>query len=385
MKHKKPKTILVAITATHAASRQKLRGIYRYAAGKDDWDITLVRSPLDLTSQMLEECASGNIDGFILSSDECSDRISRVIPKNKPIVAIEVDTAIPTERDRRKNIVLTTDNTAIGQMAAEHFKSLGRFASFAYIPDERGRQWSKMRGEAFAAEVSSDYRHVEEFDGTKESLSEFLLRLKHPVAIFAAWDFIAAKVVKTCRQTGLAVPSQVSILGVDDDDLICESVRPPLSTILVDRVKQGFIAAKKLDAMMNVSRRVIVSDYICRPLKVVERETTAYISPGTAVVERAHKFIADYATEGIDVEDVANELHISRRLLDMRFAEAGLGSVSEAIRKKRLVAVKRLLRQTTLSDSRIASRCGFKCVGTLRNLFRRTFGMSMASFRHKTQ
>jgi LacI family transcriptional regulator len=158
-------------------------------------------------------------------------------------------------------------------------------------------------------------------------------------------------------------------------------VKPPLSTILVDRIKQGFMAAKMLDVMMKFPKTTHAQDYIALPVKVVQRESTAYLSAGTAIIERARKFIEDHATEDIDVNDVARAICISRRLLDLRFQESRMGSVAAMIRTKRLSKVKSLLKQTTLSDSRIAMRCGFKSVGTLRNLFRNTFGMSMRTYR----
>ena len=378
---KRRKTVLVAVSSAHAASRQKLRGIYRYAARKDDWDIALVRSSSDLTRQLLEECTNGGIDGFILSSDECSAEISHIVPMDKPIVAIEVGADIDPKRNPRNTIILTTDNVAIGKMAAEHFRSLGRFASSVYIPDEMNRNWSSIRGEAFVDAVDSSKFHVETYDSTKETLADFLSRQMCPVAVFAAWDFLAAKVVRACHESRLSVPSQVSVLGVDNDDLVCESVRPPLSTILVDRITQGLVAAKTLDAMMDAPMRVHHANYVCPPLRVVKRESTASVSPGEALVDRALRLINDNAMSAINVQDVADMTGVSRRLLDLRFAESGLGSVADNIRKTRIAVVKQQLRQTSLSESRIAASCGFTSVGALRNQFRRIYGMSMSAYR----
>ena len=385
MKHKQTKAILVAISSSHAASRQKLRGIYQYASEKDAWDITLVRSKADLTPKLLDECAIGHFDGSILSSDECTTRISQTIPAATPLVAIEVGTDIPQNRDSRITSVLNTDNVAIGQMAASHFLSLGHFASFAYIPDEMGRKWSTIRGRAFIDALRARRCEAESYDSSRETVSEFLMRQKLPVAVFAAWDFIAAEVVRTCHRSGLRVPSQVSVIGVDNDDMVCESVRPPLSTILVDRVKQGFVAAKTLDAMMRTPQKAALQKYVCRPIRVIERESTAYVSPGNTVVDRARTFIIDHVTGNIGVQDVADAIHVSRRLLDLRFAESEIGTVAEFIRMHRLAAVKQLLKHTSLSDTRIALRCGFKSVGALRNLFRRGCDITMTAYRRTSQ
>ena len=98
-------------------------------------------------------------------------------------------------------------------------------------------------------------------------------------------------------------------------------------------------------------------------------------------MERARQFIADHISDAINAQDVADAIHVSRRLLDLRFAQSGIGSVTGLIHAKKLAHVKRLLRQTPLSDARIAARTGFKNVGTLRNLFRSAFGMSMRAWR----
>ena len=380
---KQHQNILVAISSSHAASRQKLKGIYRYASRMGSWDITLVRSHTDLTPQLLTECASGTIDGFILSSDECSSEISNVIPRRKPLVAIEVGAHIHPDRRHDNTILLSTDNKAIGKMAAECFRSLGNFASYVYIPDELHRSWSDERGEAFARAVSAIRHRTEIYDSSQESLSSFLSRQELPVAAFTAWDFVAAKVIRTCHKCKLAIPGQVSVIGVDDDDLICESVRPPLSTVLIDRVKQGFMAARTLDLMMRPSRHAPASSYICGPVKIIERETTAHLPSGISVVKRARKFIEDNVTSISTVQDVADAVRVSRRLLDLRFAESGAGSVARLIRERKLALVKRLLRQTSLTDSRVAARCGFKSAGSLRNLFRRVYGSSMSAYRHQ--
>ena len=130
---KRTKNILVAISSAHAASRQKLRGIYRYAARNEYWDIALVRSPADLTARLFDECANGSFDGFILSSDECSAQIGQIAPKEKPIVAIEVGDYLPRERKRQNTFTLTTDNKMIGVLAADHFRTLGHCNTIAAV------------------------------------------------------------------------------------------------------------------------------------------------------------------------------------------------------------------------------------------------------------
>lgn len=376
---KKPKKILIAISAPYAASRQRLRGIYRYIADKEDWDIVLVRTHDDLTPQIVADCEHGEIAGAILSFPLTIQPVRQILASDIPIVLFQPSPAAKIQRTG-KTTVLFVDNEAIGRMAANYLLSLGIFKCFAYIPDEHTHPWSTARGDSFRKAVEQAKRSCEYFDQTRESLSDFLLRIPKPIGIFAVCDYVAAQVINTCHKLQISSPNDVSILGVDDDELICESIRPALSTILVDCIRQGFVSAKELDALMSSSNHARNPPPPCKPLRIIERESTLSISPTTALVDRALKFIKQHATEGIGPADIARSLHVSRRLLDLRFAESGQGSLASRIRRYKLLAAKRLLRRSTLSDAQIAIRCGFGNVNAFRNAFRHETGGSPRSY-----
>lgn len=372
------KHILVVAPVAFAASRQKLRGIYRYAASKYDWDIVLVRSDNGLSDRFVKAAAHGAYDGIILSAPERAQSLASIACGQTPLVMMEqVD--VPALRKRQKTMALYADNVAIGKMAAEHLCGLGSFRSFAYIPDEQGRPWSADRLRGFADQLKLRNLTVGVYDEKKEPLDDFLLRLNRPAAVFAAWDQLAADVIRTCHDNRLDIPADVAVLGVDDDDLICESVRPALSSILVDRVRMGYRAAEILNALMRHVRNV-PKPTPCGPLRVISRESTQAISSATALAKRATVYIKENAIGGITPADIARHLHVSRRLLDLRYREAYGTTPAEAIRLRKLVDVKRLLKSSGLSDARIAARCGFKNVNALRNLFQKKTGTTMHTY-----
>lgn len=380
---KGPKKVLVALSTANAAARQKLRGIYRYVTEGHDWDVQLVRSAGELTVGTIREAERNGIDGYILSIPETHSVLGAIAHVTTPVVAVEID--FHAFASRREGILhLRTDNAGIGRAAAAHLTKLGHFRSFAFIPDEQNRYWSQARGAAFCEFLSAANAEVRSFEPPRQgadfarSLSTFLDALPKPVGVFAAWDYVAAQTLSTCRELGLSVPEQVSIIGVDDDEFVCESVKPSLSTILVDREKQGHDAAVALEALMRGRRQPQAP--VCRVVRVVERESTAPLSPSGSLVERALRFIDRNVRQRLQPDDVARHLGVSRRLLDLRFAELASTTLAGAIRNRKLKEVERLLKTTSLSDTRIAAACGFANVNALRNLFRATRGRTMREF-----
>ena len=116
---------------------------------------------------------------------------------------------------------------------------------------------------------------------------------------------------------------------------------------------------------------------------VVARASTLRESPHGALVRRATEYIAANATKGIGPKDVVRHVRVSRRLLDLRFRQVTGKSVQEAIRERRLEAVKSLLESSNLPIAQVAELCGYNDANYLKNQFKKAFGMSMRDYRTK--
>lgn len=385
----KLKNIVVAVPIVNAAARQKLRGIYRFLSEGHDWDIRQIRTESEFTADSIRVMMRNGIDGCIVSMPNCHEALQALSATSIPTVAIEVDYHLFGKRLSNLSF-LRTDNAGIGRAGANHLHNLGMFRSFAFVPDKQNHYWSQARAATFSETLLNFGHRVETFspgDGNYDNVSElgdFLLRLPKPLGVMAAWDLTAAQVISVCRARKLHVPSQVSVIGVDNDEFICESVTPALSTILVDREKQGYDAAVILDKMMSGQHKRIAAP-ICRVLKIVPRESTASLSPAAPLIQRALQIIEDNALRGIRPDDVAKMLGVSRRLLDLRFHQQQVGTIAERIRQIRMAEVERLVCTTRISDVRIAERCGFANVNAMRNLYRVQHGQSIRHFRQSHQ
>lgn len=185
-----------------------------------------------------------------------AEELSRI---DIPTIALDIfDEGILGER--RKNLVYIGGSCKdIGQTAARHFLSQGLYRSYAFVPDLAGHTWSRLRGEAFIAEMAHNgfktavYRtRGKGYDLPK--LRAWINKLSRPVGIFAAFDDRAIQVLEACRDAGLDVPHQVAVIGVDNDEMICPHTTPPLTSVQPDHTRIGELAAEKLMEMMDGRR-----------------------------------------------------------------------------------------------------------------------------------
>jgi LacI family transcriptional regulator len=119
--------------------------------------------------------------------------------------------------------------------------------------------------------------------------------------------------------------------------------------------------------------------------EIVRRASTPAETTSGPLVQKALAFIERNAQRGIGVKDVQEHLRVSRSLMDLRFREVRGESVLSVILSARLAELKRLLRETDDSIESITRRLGWTSPNYPKNLFRKSFGMSMREFRNSTK
>ena len=389
---KRIQNVAVVLRLAGASGRDLLSGISRYARENCHWRMTVVNGP-DLTSEtMFQELASDRFDGVISSEAETDEDVFRLASLGKPVAIIgwhgNINRPLPPTAAFIRN-----DDEDVGRLGARYLRSLGRFRSFGFVRSDPRTYWSLLREKGFRAELS---RSGAKADLLKTSaahsahdnadLVAWLKSLPKPAAVMAAYDELAVRVLDACREAAIEVPRKLAVLGVDNDALLCDFSTPPLSSIYPNHLREGEMAAEELERLLSASRKSNRTSRhaICREKSIVERESTATLTPAAHLVEEALRFISQNANRPIDVSDVVRHLHVSRRLADLRFREFGGGSIAEAIRKARLKLVATRLRETDLPIGSIASACGFDNLQHLANAFRREYGMTMSAYRSGT-
>ncbi|MDD5706143.1 MAG: substrate-binding domain-containing protein, partial [Kiritimatiellae bacterium] len=277
------------------------------------------------------------------------------------------------------------DNGAIGALAARHFLERG-FVSLAFV-GSAGQLWSQERERAFedawrkavAGRHDASFHRIDltrskavsrtlNWGPVQSRLATWLATLPRPVGILACRDLMAVEVLQACRDQGRRVPEDVAIVGVDNDDLLCDLADPPLSSVSVPWEQIGYHMAARLDRLMRGDPAVRRLPHVGPGQLVVRRSSDVYAVADEAVV-RACRFIRENAEDTIGVADVARAASVSRRGLERRFRqELGRSPFAEILRM-RIEHAFELLRVTPLSLAAIAGRTGFATTQYLSAVF----------------
>jgi LacI family transcriptional regulator len=196
----------------------------------------------------------------------------------------------------------------------------------------------------------------------------------------AANDARARHVLEACRRLGLSVPEDVAVIGVDNDELICNLAYPPLTSIVQGTEEIGHRAAELLDRLMN--RRVRKATHLLvDPVGVITRESTDLVATEDVVASTSLAFIRQHACQGIQVADVARAADVSRSTLDARFRRVVGRSVHDEIQRIQLSAAQQLLTTTNLPVEEVAQRAGFSSAQYMNAVFQRLLGQSPGRYR----
>ncbi len=141
------------------------------------------------------------------------------------------------------------------------------------------------------------------------AMREWRLALPKPVGVLAWFDYTALEAISICRQSGIKVPQQLAILGVDNDEVSCILSDTPISSIDVNALQIGYQAAKLLHQMIE-GKKPSPKPLLLQPRGVVERRSTDTLAGASPEVLRALRFIREHANEGIRVGDILRDIPI---------------------------------------------------------------------------
>ena len=275
----------------------------------------------------------------------------------------------------------TTTLVAFHELVSNHPQA------YAIVGYRDRRPWSHIREKAFRSLAAATGRPFFAFARCDESsasraarLVDWVRRLPLKSAVFAVNDNTAAEVVAACRASGRRIPTDMTLLGVDNLESVCERGAPQISSVQVDFERAGFKAAKMLDALIS-GRGTPPAEDCFGPLMVVRRESTCGFGRREPRIFPVVELIRREALNGLTAREAMAGITGSRRLFEMRFREAMGHSVLDEILSVRLEHVCHLLAQTDTPIGTIASRVGFGSDIALSKLFHRRFGTSLLAWR----
>lgn len=364
--------------------REVIRGIRDYGIDKK-WAFN--NGPFNAKS--LRNCRAWKPHGIVAHLSE-RKLATETLRLGKPVVDIACafsDIGVPA---------VDVDHRAVGTMAAEHFLERG-FRHFGFYGSSQA--WhSQLRETAFRERlidedttISSCYadsfcspqrQSVWEF--TDQHARQWLEDLPKPVAILAVDDAPARHLADICRLSGLRVPDDVALLGVDNDDMECHFAIPPLSSVAIPSQQIGWDTARLLDQMMD-GKSITPASLFHPPIGVIVRQSTDVFAIEDQDVAAALSYIRNHADEGLQITTIAYEVGAARRTLEAKFRELLGRSILEEIHRMRVEIAKRLLIETNLPMPAIAKRAGFANAQRLTIVFGRVAGMTPTDYRRQSK
>ena len=286
-----------------------------------------------------------------------------------------------------------SDMQAIGRLGAEHLLERG-FRHFAFCGFD-DQTWSAGRRDGFRDTVSQrghscavyespwHGRHAAQWDKDQQRIAEWIGSLPTPLGLMACNDVRGQQVLNACRSADAVVPEEVAVVGVDDEEVLCELCDPPLSSIIPNPERIGYEAAELLDHLMAGGTPPFQEKAV-PPLGVKMRQSSDVSGIDDADVAAAVTFIREHACQGMSMEQVVGHVVISRSQLERRFRKYLGRSPQAEIRRVQLRRVKQLLAETDLNLESIANLTGFRHPEYLSVVFKRSTGQTPREYRQET-
>lgn len=370
--------------------RDLLRGVGRYIAEHGTWVVYHRAGPL--LDRLPPDFNSWRPDAILAQLE--SGRLVRQIR------ALRLPTVDLFAKHRLPGIPrVIPDHGAVSRLVANYFLERG-YEHFAYC-GFRGVYYSDLRRDEFAGYLARRSYATDIYEGVpvrrrkgvlaaeaaglmeSPQLGRWLRSLPKPVALMAATDVRAHQVLSACGECGIAVPDEVAVAGVGNDQVIYRLCEPQLTSVDLNTEEIGYRAAALLDRMMRRRRGTIASLVRVAPRGIVTRQSTHAVAAADPKVAAAMIFIRDHCDEPISVEDVVARVALSRSTLQRRFQRSLGHTLQREIHLQRIHRIKGLLSDTDMPLARVAEAAGFDHLETMCRLFKRYTGSTAGAYRNE--
>ena len=216
----------------------------------------------------------------------------------------------------------------------------------------------------------------------RKQMAHWLRMIPKPIAIMACDDNQGINLIEACHTAGVKIPSEVAVMGVDNDELLCNLGSTALSSIAVDIEGGGFQVAELIERMA-ADPAGKYKDIVLQPVKIVERMSTAGFATGDAQIRRVLLLIHRNITRRISVEELMDAAALSRRALERRFRAVTGESIYQYITRLKLNYFAEKLIDTAEPVNNIALSMGETDTKTIARRFKQIYGCSPIEWREK--
>ena len=378
--------ILLLTDFSSGYGRSLLEGVVRYARGAGPW--AFYRMPLYYRELHGDE-------GVVRWAEEwgADAIIAQLTDVDLDILnRLDIPIIVQNYKERYHGLSnLTGDYYGTGVMAASFFirKGYKAFAYYGFLDTV----WMRERGEGFRDTVADHGYpvYVLDDDGQMsggqwnfdaERVSRWLLDLPKPVALFACDDYYALQITEVCKMYNIDIPGDIAVLGVDNDNLLCNISDPSLSSIELDVENGGYEVGKLLHQFIEKKITAPV-DVIIKPVRIVARGSTERFAVSDKYIGQVLDYIDENYRNPLSVDDLIRIIPYSRRVLEKKFkGETGM-SVYQYIQQQRIDKFASLLIATHLPLVEAAANAGFTDYKNISRIFVKMKGMTPLQYRKR--
>lgn len=379
------KHVALLVETSRAYGRGLVRGVARYHRQNSCWSVFF--QPHGLDDPPPEWLRRWRGDGILarIGNRRVAEAVRAVGVPVVELRGVLTDLGYP---------FIGVDNLAVARLALDHLRARAfHKLAFCGLPpgvhplmDDRCDYFRRLAVESgFACHVYPARRagRTHSWEQEQERLARWIKTLPLPTGVMTCNDDRGLQVLDACRRAEVMVPDEVAVVGVDNDECLCELAIPPLTSIdvLPDRI--GYEAAATLDAMMS-GRACDDGPVLLAPRGIVVRQSTDVLATDDREVAHAVAFIRQRACGRIQMADVLAHVGLSRSVLEPRLKRVLGRTIRQEIQRVRIERAKELLAATDLPIKQIASRCGFRYVQYLTRVFRDGVGRTPAEYRKQT-
>ena len=374
-------TILFFQSTIGKSWREKLKGVILFAQ-EQNWFVQVVGK--NATDKEIRDAINEwNPIGCLVDRGMNHGMPADKIFKGIPTVYLDQE---PTNQSSKFPCLIhdsaATASLAISSLFARNCKS------YAYIGTGANLHWDNERLNQFKKEVKLKGLSVTTLPHT--ALKNAIMELPKPCGILGANDEFAIKAFHAAKSAGLSIPDEVAIVGIDNDEIYCESVFPGLTSVEPDFEGAGYNLAKMLSEEIKTpqgnnsshQKKGRIKKY--GPIHIIHRGSTALPQGTSPRVRRALEYIRCHACEeNISLDDVIREMNCSRRLATKLFKHETKRTILEEIHEQRFQKACDLLSRTTLPINTIVTHCGYKSNSFLRKIFLKRTGLTLRKYREE--
>jgi DNA-binding LacI/PurR family transcriptional regulator len=200
--------------------------------------------------KLIRSLIDKSVDGIMFMTSSMAIEMVHEVIDNR-IEAVVLDWGVPNIEDLARTITINFD-TGMHQ-AVKHLRDLGH-RRIAFIGGPSSLWTVQVRKDTFYNNLNrlglqaDDASYIEgnlRIEGGNHAFEELKKINPRPTAVIAANDLTALGFLWTASKEGVRIPKELSIIGLDDIDLVSK-ISPPLTTIGLPRREIGCLAMQIL-------------------------------------------------------------------------------------------------------------------------------------------